>query len=49
MGGNNNKTFRKLSKKYHPDMNLERKEWADIRQKELAEIRDIYNGGGGCF
>jgi hypothetical protein len=37
---NNDKTFRVLSKKYHPDKNLDKKEWAEKQQKQLAEIRE---------
>jgi hypothetical protein len=37
---NNDKTFRVLSKKYHPDKNLDNKEWAENQQKQLVEIRE---------
>jgi hypothetical protein len=37
---NNSKTFRLLSFKYHPDKNLENREWAEIQQKKLLDIRD---------
>jgi hypothetical protein len=37
---NNCKTFRLLSFKYHPDKNLENREWAEIQQKKLLDIRD---------
>jgi hypothetical protein len=39
---NNDKTFRTLSKKYHPDMNLNNTAWAEENQKKLVEIRDSF-------
>jgi hypothetical protein len=41
---NNDKTFRVLSKKYHPDRNLDNKEWAENQQKQLLEIREYIRG-----
>jgi hypothetical protein len=40
-----NKTFRKLSMKYHPDKNIGKQEWAEAKQKELTNIRDHYSKG----
>jgi ATP-dependent Lon protease len=40
-----NKTFRKLSVKYHPDKNIGKQEWAEAKQKELTNIRDHYSNG----
>jgi ATP-dependent Lon protease len=40
-----NKTFRKLSVKYHPDKNIGKQEWAEAKQKELTNIRDHYSKG----
>jgi ATP-dependent Lon protease len=40
-----NKTFRKLSMKYHPDKNIGKQEWAEANQKELTNIRDHYSKG----
>ena len=40
-----NKTFRKLSMKYHPDKNIGKKQWAEAKQKELTNIRDDYSKG----
>jgi len=39
---NADKTFRKLSTKYHPDKNAHRKEWAEHNQKSLGELREKY-------
>jgi len=39
---NADKTFRKLSTKYHPDKNTGRKEWAEHNQKLLGELREKY-------
>ena len=36
----NDKTFRVLSKKYHPDKNFENKSWAEEQQKQLQQIRE---------
>jgi hypothetical protein len=36
----NDKTFRVLSKKYHPDKNFENKSWAEEKQKQLEQIRE---------
>jgi hypothetical protein len=36
----NSKTFRKMSRKYHPDKNLDRQKWAEEMQKRLLTIRD---------
>jgi hypothetical protein len=38
----NSKTFRKMSKKYHPDKNLDKKQWAEEKQKQLESIRSKY-------
>jgi hypothetical protein len=43
---NNDKTFRVLSKKYHPDKNLDKKDWAEKQQKQLAEIRECIRDRG---
>ena len=43
---NNDKTFRLLSKKYHPDKNLDKKEWAEKQQKQIAEIRECIRSRG---
>ena len=40
--GNNNKTFRILSLKYHPDKNVGRQTWASEMQKQLGEFREKY-------
>jgi len=40
-----NKTFRKLSVKYHPDKNIGKQEWSEAKQKELTNIRDHYSKG----
>jgi len=41
--GNNDKTFRLLSLKYHPDKNVGRQTWASEMQKQLGEFRDKYS------
>ena len=38
-----NKTFRKLSVKYHPDKNIGKKQWSEAKQQELTNIRDHYS------
>ena len=38
-----NKTFRKLSVKYHPDKNIGKKQWSESKQQELTNIRDHYS------
>ena len=38
-----NKTFRKLSVKYHPDKNIGKKQSSEAKQKELTNIRDYYS------
>lgn len=38
--GNNDKTFRLLSLKYHPDKNKDRPIWANEMQKQLGEIKE---------
>ena len=38
-----NKTFRKLSVKYHPDKNIGKKQSTEAKQKELTNIRDYYS------
>jgi hypothetical protein len=38
----NCKTFRNMSRKYHPDKNLDNKKWAEEKQKQLQTIRDKY-------
>ena len=40
---NVNKTFRKLSVKYHPDKNIGKKQSTEAKQKELTNIRDYYS------
>ena len=40
---NVNKTFRKLSVKYHPDKNIGKKQSSEAKQKELTNIRDYYS------
>ena len=40
---NVNKTFRKLSVKYHPDKNIGKKQWSEAKQQELTNIRDHYS------
>jgi hypothetical protein len=40
--GNNDKTFRILSLKYHPDKNVGRQTWASEMQKQLGEFRDKF-------
>jgi len=41
--GNNDKTFRLLSLKYHPDKNVGRQTWVSEMQKQLGEIREKCN------
>lgn len=41
--GNNNKTFRMLSLKYHPDKNVGKLEWATEMQKKLGVCKNIYD------
>jgi flagellar biosynthesis GTPase FlhF len=41
--GNNDKTFRLLSLKYHPDKNVGRPIWASEMQKQLGGFREKYN------
>lgn len=41
--GNNDKTFRLLSLKYHPDKNVDRITWASEMQKQLGEIREKFS------
>jgi len=41
--GNNDKTFRILSLKYHPDKNVGRQIWASEMQKQLGEFREKYS------
>jgi len=41
--GNNDKTFRILSLKYHPDKNVDRQTWSNEMQRQLGEIREKYN------
>lgn len=41
--GNNDKTFRILSLKYHPDKNVDRIPWASEMQKQLGEIREKFS------
>lgn len=41
--GNNDKTFRILSLKYHPDKNVDRITWASEMQKQLGEIREKFS------
>lgn len=41
--GNNNKTFRVLSLKYHPDKNVGKLEWANEMQKKLGVCKEIYD------
>ena len=41
--GNNDKTFRLLSLKYHPDKNVGRTIWANEMQKRLGECREKYS------
>ena len=41
--GNNDKTFRLLSLKYHPDKNVGRQIWAKEMQKRLGECRDKFS------
>jgi len=41
--GNNNKTFRILSLKYHPDKNVDRIPWANEMQKKLGYFREIFS------
>jgi hypothetical protein len=41
--GNNNKTFRMLSLKYHPDKNVGKLEWANEMQKRLGVCKEIYS------
>ena len=38
----NGKTFRMMSRKYHPDKNLDKKKWAEEKQKQLQNIRSKY-------
>jgi len=40
--GNNNKTFRVLSLKYHPDKNVGNLEWANEMQKKLGVCKEKY-------
>jgi len=39
----NGKTFRIMSRKYHPDKNLDNKKWAEEKQKQLENIRSKYD------
>jgi hypothetical protein len=41
--GNNDKTFRLLSLKYHPDKNVGRTIWANEMQQKLVECREKYS------
>jgi cation transport ATPase len=41
-GYNINKTFRVLSKKYHPDRNIGNKEWAETKQKHLLNCKEKF-------
>ena len=41
--GNNNKTFRLLSLKYHPDKNVGRQTWANEMQKKLVDCREMFS------
>jgi hypothetical protein len=41
--GNNDKTFRLLSLKYHPDKNVGRISWASEMQKQLGVYREKYS------
>jgi transcriptional adapter 2-alpha len=39
---NNDKTFRQLSLKYHPDKNVSNPVWAQEKQQELLDIKNKY-------
>ena len=39
---NNDKTFRQLSLKYHPDKNVDKQEWALKKQKELLDVKNKF-------
>lgn len=39
---NNDKTFRQLSLKYHPDKNVDKQEWAQKKQQELSDIKNKF-------
>ena len=39
----NCRTFRMMSRKYHPDKNLDNKKWAEEKQKQLENIRSKYD------
>ena len=41
--GNNNKTFRVLSLKYHPDKYVGKLEWANEMHKKLGVCKEIYD------
>lgn len=41
-GFNVNKTFRILSKKYHPDRNIGNQEWAETKQKQLLNCKEKF-------
>ena len=41
--GNNNKTFRLLSLKYHPDKNVGKQTWANEMQKKLVDCREMFS------